>query len=136
MSVKDLIPKELQPFFDKAKSNGCKQGQHLFNFLTEIDMMKYDNIKEELTRKKREKDFKDLEYIHKEAVRLANYYKKQNDIHFKQSETHKKLWLKAKQETLRNVRKIKYPYGKIRAGNHYKGWLGCKQQILKKLEDG
>lgn len=54
------IHPKLKPFFDKAKKKGWKQGQHLFNFLDETDMMRYDNIKEELVREDCEKEIKDL----------------------------------------------------------------------------
>ena len=50
MKTKDEIHPELKQFFEKAKKKGWKKGQHLFNFLDETDMMRYDNIKEKLVR--------------------------------------------------------------------------------------
>jgi len=52
MKTKDEIHPELKQFFEKAKKKGWKKGQHLFNFLDETDMMRYDNIKEKLVRDK------------------------------------------------------------------------------------
>ena len=38
---------ELKELKEKATKKGWKQGQHIFNYLNEVDMFKYDNLKEE-----------------------------------------------------------------------------------------
>ena len=83
----DIHPK-LKPFFKKAKKKGWKQGQHLFNFLSELDMMRYDNIKEEIVIQKTSK-LKDEEVLK---------YRKYNKLIEEQ-----KLKLKAEIEKLRRM---------------------------------
>jgi rRNA maturation endonuclease Nob1 len=39
---------KLIPFFEKARNKGWTQGEHLFKYLSEEDMFRYDNIHEEL----------------------------------------------------------------------------------------
>jgi len=61
--LKDIHP-ELKPFFEKAKKKGWKQGQHLFNFIDETDMIRYDNIKEKLVREEeRQKTLEEVEKL-------------------------------------------------------------------------
>ena len=40
----------LIPFFEKAKSKGWTQGEHLFKYLTEIEMHQYDTIHDTIQR--------------------------------------------------------------------------------------
>ena len=42
--------KRLIPFFVKAKSKGWTQGEHLFKYLTEIEMHQYDTIHDTIQR--------------------------------------------------------------------------------------